>query len=385
MKFQYNNPVSVIYGSGRLQELGEYADQLGNRALVVTTGRSKRKDGLLDSIKKLLQNKGISSTVFADVTPNPKRSEINKGAAACKKNACDFVIGVGGGSSIDAAKAIAMSAGHKRDIWDFAMGCHDQAIEPYGKTLPIMAITTTSGTGSHVTPFSVVTNDETNEKPGIGSSELYPTVSIVDPELMVNMPKSITAATGFDILAHAIEAYTAKTASPITDAFCEKAIQLVAEHLPTACQETDQLAAREALAMADTFSGYAIANSSTTLCHSLAHAIGGVSHTVHGETLAAMTPYTVEYSMMYNPVKYQNIGRLLSSDNEEPTLEATIKKIQNVIKQIGLPTTLSELGVHQSDLNRIAEDTLRYMTYGVDVDARQASLPEALEILNKAL
>lgn len=385
MEFKYGNTVNLVFGKGKLKELAEHAEPLGNRALLVTTGLSVRKEQTINLIKKLLHDKGIQTTVYADVTPNPKRSEVNRGAEICKKAACDFVVAFGGGSSIDAAKAIALSAGHERDIWDFAIGCNDHAIEPQGKTLPLVAITTTSGTGSHVTPYSVITHDTTNEKPGIGHSELYPTVSIVDPELMVGMPKGITAATGFDVLAHAIEAYTSRDASPVTDLYCEQAIQLVVKHLPIACNDVKDVEAREALALADTYSGYAIANAMITLCHSMAHAIGGVSHTVHGETLSAVTPYTVRFSMMHDPVKYQRIGQWISGGvNKEITLEESVQSIESFIREIGLPTSLEAQGVKAYELEQIARDTVGYMKGGVDLDPRIASYDDVLDLLKLA-
>lgn len=385
MEFQYGNSVKLVFGKGKLQELAEHAEPLGSRALLVTTGISRRKEQTVDAIKKLLHERGIQTTVYADVTPNPKRSEVNRGAEICKKAACDFVIALGGGSSIDAAKAIALSAGHERDVWDFASGCNNDAIDPQGKTLPIVAITTTSGTGSHVTPYSVITHDETNEKPGIGHSELYPTVSIVDPELMVGMPKAITAATGFDVLAHAIEAYTSRDASPITDLYCEKAIKLVVKNLPIACSDTRDVTSREALALADTLSGYAIANAMITLCHSMAHAIGGVSHTVHGETLSAVTPHTVRFSMLHDPVKYQRIGQWISGElNKEITLEESVQKIEAFINEIGLPTSLESQGVKACELEQIARDTVGYMKGGVALDPRVASYDDVLDLLKLA-
>lgn len=388
--FQYFVPVRVIFGQGRLNEVGSHVKQYGKKALIVTTGTFFKESGLVDRIQKLLDESGLSSEYFPDVDPNPLSTQIDKGAEFAKEKGCDVIIGLGGGSAIDAAKGIAMAAGHNTSVWDFAMGCHPDAVEPTDKTLPVIAITTTSGTGSHITPYSVITNPDTKQKPGVGSDYIYPKVAIVDPELMITMPARITASTGFDVLAHSIEAYTSNDATPLTDLFCEEAIRLVGKYLRRAVQNGNDIEARTAMALADTLAGFSIAVAVITLCHSIAHAVGGVCETVHGETLAAMTPHTMRFSMNERPEKFKKIGLLLKGecccgDDTEYTPEESVKEVEKIIKDIGLDIPLGKQGVKETDFVEIAEGTLEYMAGGVDLDPTKATKEDIIEILKKSL
>ncbi len=386
--FDFNIPVKVLFGAGKLNELGDNVKQLGSRCLIVTTGNFFVESGLVERIQNILKQSEIQSFVYTDVSPNPLDDQVDNAAAVVKKENCDFVIGLGGGSSIDAAKGVAMAAGHDCPVWNFAMGTHDAAIEPTEKTLPIVAITTTSGTGSHVTPYSVITNKATKQKPGIGSEHIFAKVAVVDPELMVTLPKEITACTGFDVLAHALEAYTCNIANEMTDLYAKEAIKLVGKYLITAVEDGNNLEARTAMAMADTYAGYAIAGSLVTLCHAIAHAVGGVSETVHGQTLAALTPHTVAFSMNESPDKFKTVGLLLTgkSETERDSFELsdTLAALNSIIKATGLAIPLSDQGVTESDLIEIAKGTTEYMAGIAEADVKAANYDDVLQILKKA-
>lgn len=383
--FDFNIPVKVLFGAGKLNELGDHVKTLGSRCLIVTTGNFFVESGLVGRIQGILEQSDIQSFAYTNVSPNPLSEEVDNAAAVAKKENCDFIIGLGGGSSIDAAKGVAMAAGHDCPVWNFAMGTHDDAIEPTEKTLPIVAITTTSGTGSHVTPFSVITNKETKQKPGIGSPFLFAKVAVVDPELTQTLPKEITACTGFDVLAHALEAYTCKLANEMTDLYAKEAIKLVGQYLVKAVEDGSDLEARTAMAMADTYAGYAIAGSLVTLCHAMAHAVGGVSETVHGETLAALTPHTVAFSMHESPEKFKTVGVLLTGKSESDfELEDTVTALKALITNINLDIPLSQQGVEESHLEEIAKGTTEYMGGIAEADVKAATYEDVLEILKKA-
>ena len=386
--FDFNIPVKVLFGPGKLNELGENVKALGSKCLIVTTGEFFVENGLIARIQQILEQSDVESFVCTEVSPNPLDSEVDKAAALALHNGCSFVIGLGGGSAIDAAKGVAMAAGHDCPVWDFAMGTHDDAIEPTSKTLPIVAITTTSGTGSHVTPYSVITNKQTKQKPGIGSEHLYAKVAVVDPELTLTLPKAITASTGFDVLAHALEAYTCNLSNVMTDLYAKEAIKLVGQYLVRAVEDGNDLEARTAMAMADTYSGYAIAGSLVTLCHAIAHAVGGVSETVHGQTLAALTPHTVEFSMNENADKFKAVGLLLTGRSEADIagfeLSETVAALKSLITAIGMDIPLSQQGVVKSDLAEIARGTKEYMGGIAEADVRAASYDDVLQILEEA-
>ncbi|MGI6777123.1 MAG: iron-containing alcohol dehydrogenase [Acetivibrionales bacterium] len=388
--FMYYVPVRVVFGQGKLNETGIYAKQYGKKALIVTTGTFFKENGLVERLSKILKDSGVESEYFSDVNPNPLCTQIDNGANFAKAAGCDVIIGLGGGSAIDAAKGIAVAIGHNAPVWDYCPA-NPNAKDVTDKTLPIIAITTTSGTGSHISPYSVITNPETKEKPGMGSDHIYAKVAIVDPELMVSLPAKITASTGFDVLAHAIEAYTSNGSTPITDLYCEQAINLVGKYLRRAVENGADMEARTAMAYADTLSGFSIAVAVITLCHSMAHAVGGVCETVHGESLAAMTPHTMRFSMNSRPEKFKKIGMLLrdecccGDDGECCNLERSVQEVEKLIKDIGMDIPLGKQGVKESDLEEIAEGTIGYMAGSVDLDPRKASKEDIIDLLRKSL
>lgn len=388
--FDYFIPVKVIFGAGRLEETGAYVSQYGKKALIVTTGPFFKETGLVERLMKILAKSGVESAHFYDVSPNPFSNQIDAGAQFGREFGCDVLIGLGGGSAIDAAKGIAVAIGHNAPIWDYCPSGDPGDLTATSKTLPIIAITTTSGTGSHITPYAVITNPKTKEKPGLGSDFTFPKVAIVDPELMLSVPSKITAATGFDVLAHAIEAYTSVKSTPITDAMCEEAIRLVGRYLRRAVENGSDLEARNALAYADTLSGFSIGVAVITICHAISHAVGGVSETVHGETLAAMTPHAMRYSMNSSPEKYKNIGTFLRDEccceesEDVCNLEASVREVEKLINDIGLNIPLSQQGVKESDLEEIANGTIKYMAGAIDNDPQKASKQDIMDILKKS-
>ena len=383
--FEYFIPVKFVFGAGRVKEVGTYAKPYGTKALIVTTGRLFEENGYVKKVQDSLSQEGISSVYYPDVTPNPLHTQIDAGAQVARKEKCDLLIGLGGGSAIDAAKGIAIVLGHNRPIWDFCAGGPAEITE---KTYPIIAVTTTSGTGSEGTQWSVITNPDTKEKPGIGNDYTFAKVAVVDPELMVSMDPEITASTGFDVLAHAMEAYTSTISTPVTDLYCEQAIRLVGNYLRRAYRDGNDLEARTAMAYASTLSGFAIAVGVVTICHALGHAVGGVANTTHGRTLAALTLPAMRFSMNHNPDKYGNIGMFLRDEytnDSQDRLEAGVTEIQKLLKDIDLLAPLSKQGVSENDLETIADGTLRYMDFNLDIDPAKANKEDLLAILREAL
>lgn len=382
--FSYFVPVRLVFGEGKLESAGELAKAFGTKALVVTTGDLFIKTGLVDRLKTILRRSGIETFHYWDVSPNPLNTEIDAAAEYARKNGCQFCIGLGGGSAIDTAKAAAIVLGHKRPIWDFCTG--QAAIT--GKTLPIIAITTTAGTGSEGTQWSVITNKAVKEKPGIGSDHTFAKVAIVDPELMVSMPPRTTASTGFDALAHSIEAYTSTLATPITDMYCEKAIRLIGKYLRRAVKDGTDKEARNSMAYANTLAGFSIAVGIVTVCHGLAHSVGGVANTTHGESLAAMTPHTMRFSMRGNPDKFKNIGMFLRDEMVnlgQNRLEDSVCEVERLIADIGLNNGLGKQGVKESDIEAIADGVIRYMGGSITIDPMNPGKNDLVRILKQSM
>ncbi len=384
--FSFFIPVKLVFGEGKLAAAGEEVRVLGKKALIVTTGDLFKKTGLVDRLVANLTASGVQSAYFSDLSPNPLHTEIDAAAAFGKKNGCDVMIGLGGGSAIDAAKGAAIAIGHDRPIWDFCMGPDQAAIT--AKTLPVVAITTTAGTGSEGTQWAVITNKATLEKPGIGSDYTFARVAIVDPELMASMPQKITASTGFDALAHSIEAYTSTLATPITDMYCEKAIRLIGKYLRRAVKDGNDKEARNGMALANTLGGFSIAVAIVTVCHGLAHSVGGVANTTHGESLAAMTPQTMRFSMRGNPDKFKNIGMFLRDEVVnvgQDRLEDSVREVERLIADVGLANGLAKQGVKVTDIERIAEGVIRYMGGSITIDPMNPGRDDLIGILKKSM
>jgi alcohol dehydrogenase len=383
--FFYYNPVKIVFGEGKLAEAGKWAKQYGSKAVIVTAGPLFKESGLVDRLQAILRDDGVDSIHYGEVQPNPLNVQIDKGAAVARAAGCDMTIGLGGGSAIDAAKGMAIVLGHNRPIWDFCIGADVQPIT--SKTYPIMAITTTSGTGSECTQWSVITNPESREKPGIGCDYTFAKVAIVDPELMATMPPKVTASTGFDTLAHAIEAYTAQLETPITDMYCEEAIRLVGRYLRRAVKNGQDREARNGMAFANSLAGMSISIGIVTVCHGLAHVVGGLAGSTHGETLAAMTPQTMRFSMKAYPDKFRKIAMFLRDECGNPeayTLEDSVREVEHLIHDIGLDVPLSKQGLKEEDIVPAAEGVIRYMGGSITNDPASPNREDLVEIISKS-
>ena len=235
--FNFYIPTRVLFGPGMLNELAT-VKLPGRKALIITTaGKSVKKYGYLDRVIALLkQNNDTQCVVFDKVMPNPLLSHVREAAALCRAERCDFVIGLGGGSPIDSAKAIALAAANEGDYWDYVEG----GKKPAG-ALPVIAITTTAGTGTEADPWTVITHDESRHKVGFGCDELFPVLSIVDPELMLSVPAKLTAYQGFDAFFHASEGFLARVATPVSDALALQSMRLIFKYLPRAVADGNDL------------------------------------------------------------------------------------------------------------------------------------------------
>lgn len=287
MSFTVFMPTKWIFGTGALDELGKQTLP-GKRALLVTSGgRSAKESGALDRVQAQLAKAGAEYVLFDRVEANPLKTTVMAGAAFAREQSCDFVVALGGGSVMDASKAIASMATNSGDLWDYVMGGSGKGTVLTEQPLPVVAITTTAGTGSEVDQFGVISNDETHEKIGFGGYDsLFPVLSIVDPALMATVPPQLTAFQGFDALFHSTEAYISKSANLFSDMVALTAIENVANNLAAAVQDGANMEAREKVAFANTLSGYSMVTGSCTSEHSLEHAMSAYHHNLpHGAGL----------------------------------------------------------------------------------------------------
>jgi alcohol dehydrogenase class IV len=382
--FNYYQPTEIIFGRGRVKEIGEVVARFGRRCLLVTVPEIPAFGGLFKAVKDNLGLRSISVAHFDQVIPNPTTQIVSAGSKMAKDFEADVVLGLGGGSSLDTAKAIAVEATHKGSCWDYLFFRETQ---PTKKTLPIITITTTSGTGSHVTQVAVVTNPAEKYKSAIYNSILYPRVSIVDPDLMRTVPPHITASTGFDVLAHAFESYINPKRSPYTDLMALEALRIVTKYLPVAVKDGADMEARTWMAWADTLAGLCIANAGVTLPHGIGMAMGGhYPHVAHGEALACVYPAMMRYSYKSAVERFSTLARIfdknLNKVEDKQAAKKSCRLVDDFLKKIGLWTYLEDLNIPQKELKTLAKASLVLPDY--KSHPKVANLKEVHKLLLKS-
>ena len=291
MSFQMYMPTRVLFGAGKLNNLHEQVFPGKKAMIAISNGKSTKKNGYLDRTISELTQAGIESFVFDKIEANPLDTTVMAGASFAKEHNCDFIVALGGGSVMDATKAIATMATNDGDVWDYVNGGTGKGKTIENKPLPIVAITTTAGTGSEVDEWGVISNKETNEKIGFGGiDDLFPVLAIVDPELMASVPAKFTAFQGFDALFHSVECYISKFANEMSDMYALTAIKNVAEYLPKAMKDGNDIEARGKVAFANTLSGVVMGLSCCTSEHSMEHAMSAYHHELpHGAGLIILS------------------------------------------------------------------------------------------------
>lgn len=381
--FNYFQPTDIRFGCGRIKEVGSVVAQFGKCCLLVSRPVSNVLEPVMGKVKKSLSDAGVSFVYFDGVIPNPTTDIVTLGAELARSHKTDVVLGVGGGSSMDTAKAIAVEASHKGSSWDYLFFRETQ---PTDKTLPIITVTTTSGTGSQVTQVAVITNTKEKRKSAIYNSVIYPKVSIIDPELTLTVPEHITASTGFDVFAHSFEAYIHKNTSPYIEILALEAIRLVVEHLSTTVKDGSNIEARSAMSWADTLAGLSIANAGVTLPHGIGMAIGGgCPYIMHGEALAAIYPEFMRFTYSSAIQKFATLARIFDSDFTNVTDEAAAKEscsmIDDFLKKIGMYLSLEDLKVPENEIVEIADHAMELPDY--TNNPRLATRDEVLTMLKK--
>ena len=297
MKFNASIPTKVVFGSGRIAELHEQKLPGTHALLVISSGKSVRMNGTLGKVRAQLDEAGVQVSVFDRVGANPTKFQVMEGARVARGERCDFVVALGGGSVIDAAKAIALMAANVGDYWDYIASGTGKGQTPAERPLPIVAIPTTAGTGSEVDGACVITNEDTFEKTGFGMPEMFPVLAIVDPELTLTVPPRFTAYQGFDALFHSVECYVSNKANPVSDMIALTAVRAISGNLPRAVHGGGDLAAREQVALGSNLSGAVMTISGCTSEHSLEHAVSAYHGNLpHGAGLIMIsTAYFSEF------------------------------------------------------------------------------------------
>lgn len=351
--YQLNIPTKVYFGRDIWREaLKAQKETLKGTVLLVTTGRSLNHLGYVNQVKQgiLEYTNGENVVIFDNISANPRLSEVKAGILSGRREKVKAVVGFGGGSAMDAAKAIAVGIRETEEIEPFFYGGR----EP-GKVLPLVAIPTTAGTGSELSKAAIITDESRKIKKGIRGAALYPKVAIVDSVFTESVPYNITMETGFDVLAHGLESYISKAASPYTEMQSEQALRIVGTYLPALAENLQDREAREKMSFASMIMGINLGHASTCLPHRMQYPLGAHTDTSHGAGLAALFTAWIAYEYSYIPKKIEKALELLTGEKVQG--EATCAEhMSRFIKKLGLSASLSELGVDKPLLKIMAEE-----------------------------
>ena len=346
----YFDSPKVVFGEGALGHLREIE---GHRAFIVSDGNLEAL-GFVDNVADLLSKAGLESQRFLEVEPDPSLGTVLRGARAMADYAPDWIVGLGGGSCLDAAKAMWVLY-ERPDLQPEAIN----PVETLGlrQKARLITIPTTAGTGAEVTWVIVLTDTKDDRKLGLGSRENMADVAIVDPSLSKDMPPRLTADTGLDALTHALEGYASAWGNDFSDGLCLRAADLIFRYLPEAYQDGTNTEARERMANAATLAGLGFGNSMAGLAHSLGHALGGVFHTPHGRAVGLFLPYTIEYAARENPRRYGEMARYLglSTASEAEGAASLVATLRALLERLEQPADLSHTGLERDELLRRME------------------------------
>jgi len=391
LAFTYYMPTRLLFGAGTLKELATTPFLPGRKALIVIgSAGAMRKHGYLETVVKLLAANRVESVVFDKIMANPVEENVMDGAAAARDNTCDFVLGLGGGSSIDAAKSIAVMATNPGTYWDYMNGGTGGGKIPPNKALPLVAIPTTAGTGTEVDPWTVITKTSTNEKIGWGIPDTFPVLSIVDPELMLSVPPRMTAYTGIDAFCHAVECYLATVNQPASDSHALEAISLITRYLPIAVKDGNNMEARSKLAWASTEAGICESLSCCISHHSMEHAISAYfPETPHGAGLALLSVAYFSFLSERCPERFNAMARAMGADttgmNQQEQAAAFITCLKKLLADAGIGNEkLSDYGVTCEDIPRLAHNSHHAMGFLYDLTPVPLSEQDTAEIFKRA-
>ena len=373
INFEFTLPTRIVFGAGELVKLGKEVKKIGRRPLLVTGRRSMRQTGILNRVLEILDQVQIKPVLFEKIEPNPRAATVDEAGQIARDEGCDLVIGLGGGSAMDAAKGIAAVAISKRPVWDHIYSGENETFIPVRSALPIVCVPTIAATGSEADRGGVITNQDTNEKAGIFGNALFPTLSIVDPELTFSCPREYTIDGGIDIIAHVIESYfTGASEAYLQDRFSESVIRTVVKYLPLAVSNPSHLEARTHLSWCSSLALSGLINhgrGGSFPLHALEHAVSGHYDISHGRGLALLLPALMEYTMPARPEKYVEMGVNIfglrfATESVEHAASQSIDAMKGFLASMDRYIHFSDLGIGEERFERMADDTIKIYGQG---------------------
>ncbi|MEK5269415.1 iron-containing alcohol dehydrogenase [Aeribacillus sp. FSL K6-8394] len=380
--FKYELPTEIVFGNNAIDELSHWVKALKGTRVFVVSDPGVEQAGILERVTSILKKDNICFQQFTDVEREPDVKTIDRATAEAKAFSTDLVIGVGGGSALDAAKAVSIMVKNKGKITQYA-GLNN--IPNPG--LPTICIPTTAGTGSEVTIWTVISEKENDRKYGIGGKYLAPTLAICDPTLTLTLPANITAATGMDALTHALESYVNKATQPISEALSRESMRLIAKSLRKAVAQGDNLEARYNMLLASTIAAMAFNPTRLGLAHALCMPLGGKYKVPHGVANAILLPQVMQFNLVGNLEKFKDIAEIFGENTDGLSLrkaaELSVSAIKKLNEDIGIPKGLREYGVSEEDLEYIAREGME--SGNVAVNPRTPTLEDLKEIVRMSL
>lgn len=378
-QFSFACPTKMEFGPGCLARLPEIIRVLGGTRTLLVTDPGVAQAGLLEKVRTAVEGK-TAYAVFDRVTSDPSTDIIGEIYEMAKAEQVDCIVAIGGGSAIDAAKGASCLLANGGTLRQY--GGVDKV--PY-KGLPLIAIPTTAGTGSEFTIFAVLSDLKDGIKFTISSHNIAPDVALCDPEMTLTLPPRVTAATGMDALTHAVESYTSRIATPVTDILCLEAIRLLYHYLPIAVNNGSDLEARSNVLLAASLAGIVMNDAYLGLCHAIASPLGAHFHVAHGMANAVMLPYVMEYNYMAAPDKYKKMAEVMGLPVGESLYEdarMAIHAVKQLADMCHVPTTLREVGAKEEVLEQVAKDAL--LSIQLRFNCRSANVDQIYQLLRKA-
>lgn len=380
-EFSFSVPQNITVGKGSLTKLPEIAKKSGGSHAFLMSGPHLAKMGLVEKAANSLKSAGISVDTFTDIEGNPSVETVDKATAAFKEAGADFIVAFGGGSPMDVAKAVGVTAKYGGSITEYE-GAHKVP----GPIIPLIAIPTTAGTGSEVTAFSVITDHSRDYKLTVFSYEILPAYAILDAELLTTAPASVAAACGIDAFIHAEEAYISTAASPFSDAMAEKAMSLIGKNIRRFVANRGDIEAAESMLVGSLFAGIAFSFARLGNVHAMSHPVSAFFDVPHGVANAILLPVIVEYNELADQGRYAKLYQFISEDHKIPEdfhASMLTEEILRLNKSLGIPAGLAEAGVTEDKIPEMAADAMK--SGNILVNPRQSTLKDIEMLYHKAM
>ena len=379
--FSFKIPQEIVFGVGALKRLPELLEKCGSRKMLIVSDRSLEKIGVVDKVKKIVEASGIEVSMFLDILPNPTVEMVDQAVKAYQDSGATSIVALGGGSPMDVAKAVGVLATYGGSITEYE-GAHKVP----GAIVPMIAIPTTAGTGSEVTAFSVITDTARNYKLTVFSYELLPKYALLDPEMITSVPPSVAAACGIDALIHALEAYISLGSSPFSDAMAEKAMELIGGNIRRFVANRKDIEAASAMMTGSMFAGIAFAWARLGNVHAMSHPVSAYFGVAHGVANAILLPVIVEYNALADHGRYEKIYNYIREGKEHAKdfkPQMLVDEIRSLNAQLGIPASLSAVGVTEDKIPAMAEDAMK--SGNIAVNPRQSTIRDIIALYHKAL